>query len=89
MMTLKLFESTSVAGWPRLTYEISHSTPGRDGTTLTAELVLGIGPERSCCKIDIPECDAPTHGDALGRMASWLRRLADGIEQRKEVSIPL
>jgi hypothetical protein len=26
--------------------------------------------------------------EALDRMAAWLRRLADGIEQRKEINIP-
>ena len=87
MMTLVAFEPLP-AGF-RLDYSVTHSTPGRDGTTLAAGLRLCIRPDKSWCEMRIDDCDGATQKEALDRMSTWLRRLADGIEERKETSIPL
>jgi hypothetical protein len=87
MMTLVNFES--LAGGCRLDYLVKHSTPGREGTTLEARLALYIRPDTSWCEMKIEDCEGPSHTEALDKMASWLRRLADGIEQRKETPIPM
>lgn len=71
-------------------YKVRHSTPGRDGTTLTAPLKLAVRADKCWCTLETDECEAATPDEALDRMAAWLRRLADGIEQRKpSTSIPL
>lgn len=69
-------------------YEVSHSTPGRDGTTLTASCTIMI---RGKCyaSLAIDSADGKTPDEALDKMATWLRRLADGIEQRTHTMLPL
>lgn len=75
----------------RAEYELTHSTPGREGTTLEEPLVLRISPGgHTLCTLHIDDCKGDTTNEALDRMAIWLRRLADGIENRGTlVQIPL
>jgi hypothetical protein len=88
MMTLEKLERLS-SGLTQLDYSVEHATPGRDGTCLKEHLTLFIGPTSSLCAMEITNCEGATHKEALDRMATWLRRLADGIDQRKEVLIPM
>lgn len=87
MMTLE--EHEKLPGGARLTYQVSCWTPGPEGTCLKQELQLFIRPDKSWCTMKIDECEGATHGAALDRMVTWLRRLADGIEKRTETTIPL
>lgn len=91
-MPLKLItiESREPDGF-RATYEASHSTPGREGTTLKEEIIMDVYPGRpTSLSMSIPECEAPTPDEALARLSGWLRRLADGIDNRgASVSLPL
>lgn len=72
-------------------FNVIHSTPGRDGTCLEEPLTLTIQPGGSTlCTLHIDDCKGGTPDEALARMSMWLRRLADGIEQRgTSVLIPL
>ncbi len=63
-------------------YEISHSTPGREGTVLTAPLTLSIGRDKTWCALAVNDCAAATPDEAITKLATWLRRLADGLEKR-------
>ena len=87
MMSLINFEP--LPGGNKLEYLVEHVTSGREGTTLTAHLWLYMRPDKSWCEMKIEDCVGADQKEALDRMAVWLRRLADGIEQRKDVSIPL
>lgn len=87
MMTLHNFEP--MPGGSRLDYIVEHTTPGRDGTVLSANLRLFLHGDKSWCEIKVEDCQAENQKDALDKMATWLRRLADGIEQRKETWIPI
>lgn len=86
-MTLTNFEN--LGNGAKLEYVVSHATPGREGTTLTAYLRLYIRADKSWCEMKVEDCEGVDQKEALDRMATWLRRLAEGIEQRKEVVLPL
>lgn len=73
----------------KLNYEIRHSQPGRDGTTLTADLEMVLTPDRTTLRINLAECDGQTPQEALDRLAHWLERLAVGIKERGEVMMPV
>lgn len=75
----------------RATYELTHSTPGREGTTLTEELVMDVYPGRPIdVSMSITDCTGSTTDEVLARLSGWLRRLADGLDQRGEsISLPL
>jgi hypothetical protein len=75
----------------RATYNLTHSTPGREGTTLTEELILDIYPSRPViASISIGKCPGFTTEEALIRLSSWLRRLADSLDQRgPSIHLPL
>jgi hypothetical protein len=81
-MPLKLQHITAGHAGIVAEYEVSHSTPGREGTFLCAPLTLSIGREKAVCELHITECTAATPDEAIARMADWLRRLADGMEKR-------
>lgn len=87
MMTLTNLET--LPGGVKIDYDVSHSIPGREGTTLSANLVLYIRQDKSWCEFKIDSCEGLSSKESLDRMAVWLRRLADGIEQRKEMTIPV
>lgn len=71
-------------------YDVEHWTGGPGGTCLSEPLTLDITPSKTTAKLVIEDCEAATPDEALARMAVWLRRLADGIEQRStSVQIPL
>lgn len=72
----------------RLDYEVAHSTPGREGTKLTADLSLFVRSDKAWCDMKIEGCSGADAKEALDRMVVWLRRLADGIEERKTLEIP-
>ena len=65
------------------TYELQHSTPGRDGTTLRLELELTVGLDgtESAFTFDGPSCATPDA--ALDKMAEGLERSAAAIRARK------
>lgn len=87
MMALTNYES--LPGGAKLDYTVTHSTPGREGTTLSASLRLYIRPDKSWCEMKVEDCEGADQKEALDRMSVWLRRLADGIDQRREATIPI
>jgi hypothetical protein len=90
MMHLESVEK-SLAGL-QATYTVKHSTPGGHGTTLSADLVLTLDPRtgtQTSCRIEIADCEGDNPQESLERMSSWLRRLADGIDDHQEISIPI
>lgn len=87
MMTLTHYEN--LGNGAKLDYTVTHSTPGREGTTLTAYLTLCIRQDKSWCELKVEDCEGTNQKEALDRMSSWLRRLADGIDQRRELTLPM
>lgn len=87
MLTLKNILPSDYFGQKRLEYEIEHQTIGRDGTTLKESLVMESDDIKTTLKLNISDCSAPTQKEALDKLASWLRRLADGLENRKQTTI--
>jgi hypothetical protein len=89
MMKLKKFERLP-SGVMLFQYSVEHSTPGRDGTTLKSDLSLFVKDGgASWCEMTIKECGGFDQKYALTKMSSWLRRLADGIDSRTEMQIPV
>lgn len=82
-MPLKLTSLTYGSG-PAIeaSYELTHSTPSREGTTLAEPLTLYIRRDQTVVSLQINDCQAATPDEALTKLQSWLRRLADGLEQR-------
>lgn len=87
MMTLTNYEN--LGNGAKLEYTVTHSAPGREGTTLSANLRLYIRADKSWCEMKIEDCDGANQKESLDRMAAWLRRLAEGIDQRKEMTLPI
>ena len=88
MLTLKKADQIH-SGLVRFDYVVSHSTPGRDGTTLAAELHLKVMANQTECVLMVPDCSAATPKEALEKMCAWLERLKTGIETRKETWLPI
>lgn len=93
MMTLKKAERIH-EGLTVMTYEVSHSTPGREGTTLTCDLRMEVAsPQittgRCKVKLDVFEATADTPKEALEKTISYLQRMIEGIEKRRETWIPI
>ena len=87
MMTLK--DAVQTPEGLRLVYEVSHQTPGREGTTVTSPLNLLISSTgKHTCEMHIGDCSDLNVDGALHRMSEWLRRLADGLDERKYITIP-
>ena len=77
-------------GFIRVTYEVKHWTPGATGTCLTQPLTLFITPNKTEASMIIPDCEGKTPQESIARMATWLRRLADGIEEHKDsINLPV
>lgn len=71
-------------------YEVTHSTPGRDGTTVKQILEAYIYPHKTKLSLVIDDCEDATPAEALAKMSRWLRRLADGIDEHKgSTNLPL
>jgi hypothetical protein len=73
-------------------YDVIHRTPGRDGTCLDQELTLSKSPHEKewLAELHVTECKGENPEEALKKMVSWLRRLADGLESREPSTfIPL
>ena len=88
MMTLKKAERVH-GSMVRLDYEVTHSTDGRDGTTLTADLKMFVADGRTIVNLEVPECDAATPREAVERLSRWLERLKEGIDKRKDTWLPI
>lgn len=88
MLTLKTANRVH-AGLVCLDYDLSHSTPGPNGTTLKADLTMNVTESRASVTLAIDECDAPTPKEAIERMSRWLERLKEGLDKRKETWLPL
>ncbi len=90
-MPLELKSATRLdCGDLRLTYRAWHSTPGAEGTVVDQIVDMDVRPGKTTVAIAIDECEAPTPDEALQRLSRWLRRLADGIDQRGEsIKLPL
>lgn len=70
--------------------DLTHHTPGREGTVLKQQLTLTATRGRSVCELIVDECEGATPDEAMDRMVLWLRRLADGLEQRSpSLALPL
>ena len=87
-MPLQLVTLNALPGGFVAKYTVRHSTPGREGTTLDSPLTLCVTPGKVWCDIEVKECIGVNPDEALDRMVVWLRRLADGLEDRKP-STPL
>ncbi len=87
MLNLKTLNSEIFA--KKLIYDLQHCTAGREGTTLTVPLEMTISDNNTLCEIEIKGCIGTTPDESLDKMATWLRRLAEGIENRNKVSIPI
>jgi hypothetical protein len=74
-------------------YEVSHSTPGETGTTLTQDLVVGFSPAdgKVVAKLTLAELEAPDFDSALEKMASWCDRMAIALREPRDItaSIPV
>lgn len=77
------------SGLVRFDYVVDQTTPGRDGTTLSAELKLNVTDRQTECALVVPECSAATPQEALEKMCAYLDRLKAGIKDRKEVQVPV
>jgi len=72
-----------------LDYVVTHSTPGREGTTLTANLKVRSYVDRAVAELMIDQCESATPVEAIERLAVWLDRLAVGLRDRKDTTIPV
>lgn len=71
-------------------YDIEHQQgTGRDSTVLSIPLKLIVDKQSAICSINIENCHAENVNECLAKMAIWLRRIADGIEDRNNVTIPI
>lgn len=77
------------SGLVRLDYIASHSTPGRDGNTLSAEVHLKVTDRETECVLMVPDAKGATPKEALEKMCSYLERLKEAIEKRKETWLPI
>lgn len=75
----------------RATYDLQHWTQGRDGTCLSEPLILDIDSSgKTQISLNISDCTADSPSAALERLSTWLRRLADGIDEHKtSITLPL
>lgn len=89
-MTLEKATKVS-SGLTALEYEVSHSTPGREGTTLTCPLRMQIQHHGGPCivKLDLCEAQGATPKEALEKLVSYLQRMTEGIEKRRETWVPI
>ncbi len=88
MFNLKSLQTTTFE--KKLCYDIEHQKgEGRDGTILSIPLQMTICNDKTLCEIEIKGCYGKNPEESLDKMAVWLRRLADGIEERNEVKIPI
>ena len=75
---------------PVAKYNLTHSTPGPDGTVLSQPLKLSKLGANWSVELLVENCEAASPDEALARMVVWLRRLADGLENRgTSVALPL
>lgn len=94
-LKIKSMAVESVGGQQKISikYDVTHSTPGGDGTTLTQDLVLIKDPlsnDRWEAKLFITECKGETPDEVLTKMVGWLKRLSEGLKQRGDSeTIPL
>lgn len=82
----------SSAGRPlvKATYDLQHWTPGPTGTCLSQPLTLLIESTKTTATLVVEHCEGATPDEALTRMSAWLRRLADGLDQRApSVQLPV
>ena len=74
-------------------YEVSHCTPGSDGTVLSQDLVVGFEPSagKVVAKMTLTNLEAPDFDSALEKMASWCDRMAIALREPREIaaSIPV
>lgn len=88
MLTLQKADQIH-SGLVRLDYIASHSTPGRDGTTLAAEVHLKVMDKQTECVLMMPDATGATPKEALEKMCSYLERLKEAIENRKDTWLPI
>lgn len=72
---------------PRVTsavYELSHSTPGRQGTTLSLNVHIEMAFGRTKAQVlDLqPEVEGENPEAALDKLADWLERSAKALRER-------
>lgn len=66
-------------------FELNHTTPGRDGTTLTRNITLRQVNGQWVADInlmDIPKCDDPDA--AAAKLGEWMYRLSEVIFDNKD-----
>ena len=87
---LKLIDYKEVNLDKVFNYKLMHCTDGLSGTCLEVPLTMIIRPDGNVSlKIVIDECVDKTPQLALDKMISWLNSLANGINGREEISIPI
>ena len=89
-MSVKFKELGMVDGEPVVVSEVTHSTEGRNGTTLSNDLVIRIHPGSCQAEMTImAEGDIPTL--AIEKLIEYLGRMKEGLEKMDvaKVSLPL
>lgn len=86
---LNLFKCDVTEGVITSAYEIRHTTPGRDGTTLALDVVVQQDTRFGVTKVRAlldPRIEALDTEAALDKLADWAERLAVAVRHRGVVS---
>ncbi len=89
---MKLLNIKHDAGTVVATYQASHSTPGREGTTLTFDVHLRVsGDGTASVSVDLGPAHAPGVPQGLNQMAVWLQRASLALQNLppQTASLPL
>jgi len=83
-MKLEKLQFTPLTSCVGIQYQLEHSTPGRDGTTLSVPVTVNIGPSGH---VDVIAGLITAQGDsvetALDKLQSYLERLAEALRERR------
>ena len=88
MLTIKKAEKVH-EGLTRIDYQVTHSTPGRDGTTLTTSLKMNVMPGETTVELTVPECQGSIPTEALDKLCVYLDRIKEGILKRRDTFLPV
>lgn len=90
-MSMILKEAKRVhEGMTVIEYNVKHSTPGLNGTTLDSPLRLTVIQGGECqAKLDVYMGVGPTPKDAIEKLISNLERMIEGLKQRRDTWVPL
>ena len=87
-MALKLIKVDTTLEGLNFEYSVFHVAPGREGTIVDAHLSLIKCSDGFRANLCTDDAEGSTSNEALDKLERWLRRLADGIKERKSITIP-